>query len=236
MSAVKSSTKKREKHWRKGLGARHTFLLGVEGKECSKCRQWKSLVSFNTFRKKWDGLSAQCKQCSKEYQEEHKDEKESKRKAKFLEDPEYFRRLNRTNKQEQYARNPEKFREITKRKRKNDHKYIIFLSEYRSRIDRRIHSNISRAMRAAMTQRKNGRRWETLVGYTVYDLMEHLESLFREGMSWDNYGAWEIDHIKPLASFSITSYEDENFKKCWGLENLQPLWMSDNRRKWAHIR
>src|SRR3546814_3330220 len=45
---------------------------------------------------------------------------------------------------------------------------------------------------------KNGRSWEILVGYTVADLMAHLERQFLPGMSWDNRGEWHIDHIRPL--------------------------------------
>jgi hypothetical protein len=50
-------------------------------------------------------------------------------------------------------------------------------------------------------------------------------------MSWENYGKWHIDHITPLSSFDIQNYNDENFKKCWSLENLQPLWAEDNLKK-----
>lgn len=54
-------------------------------------------------------------------------------------------------------------------------------------------------------------------------------------MSWDNYGegGWEIDHIKPCASFNLA---DENQQKeCFCYVNLQPLWAEHNRRKWKHI-
>ena len=52
-------------------------------------------------------------------------------------------------------------------------------------------------------------------------------------MSWDNYGrnGWEIDHIKPISSFNFNSYKDKEFKECWSLENLQPLWAEENIRK-----
>ncbi len=64
------------------------------------------------------------------------------------------------------------------------------------------------------------------------DLKLHLESKFDDKMSWCNCGSyWEIDHIGPLASFVFTSYEDEEFKKCWSLENLQPLECTVNRNK-----
>lgn len=84
-----------------------------------------------------------------------------------------------------------------------------------------------------MKQRKNGRQWETIVGYTLDDLLIRLESQFKEGMGFHNYGELEIDHIKPRSSFDFSN--DSSVAECWKLDNLQPLWMSENRRKWANV-
>ena len=56
---------------------------------------------------------------------------------------------------------------------------------------------------------------------------------FVDGMSWDNYGEWEIDHIRPCASFDLTDVGEQ--LKCFHYTNLQPLWMIDNiikKDKW----
>jgi hypothetical protein len=51
-------------------------------------------------------------------------------------------------------------------------------------------------------------------------------------MTMENYGSyWHIDHIKPRSLFTYTSIEDEQFKKCWALSNLQPLEALENIRK-----
>jgi len=50
-------------------------------------------------------------------------------------------------------------------------------------------------------------------------------------MSWENYGKWHVDHIVPVASFIWTSSDDAEFKACWALTNLRPLWADANRRK-----
>jgi hypothetical protein len=59
-----------------------------------------------------------------------------------------------------------------------------------------------------------------------------LESKFDDKMSWDNYGSyWHIDHIIPQSKLLYNSMEDENFKKCWDLQNLQPLEATANMKK-----
>ena len=70
-----------------------------------------------------------------------------------------------------------------------------------------------------------------MLGYTIEELMNHLEKQFTEGMTWDNYGEWHVDHKKPMALFGFTSTDDTGFKECWSLDNLQPLWGKDNLSK-----
>ena len=70
-----------------------------------------------------------------------------------------------------------------------------------------------------------------LLGYTIEELMLHLESLFTDGMTWDNYGEWHVDHKKPMALFNFETVDDQEFKECWKLDNLQPLWGPDNLSK-----
>lgn len=89
--------------------------------------------------------------------------------------------------------------------------------------------NLIRAGIASGSKRK--RRWESLVGYTLADLMKHLERQFLPGMSWENRSEWHIDHILPLASFSFQTPDDPEFKAAWALTNLRPLWALDNIKK-----
>jgi hypothetical protein len=77
---------------------------------------------------------------------------------------------------------------------------------------------------------KNGRYFEIL-NYSPDELINHLETQFTDGMTWENYGKWHVDHIRPISSFNINQIRDEEFMKCWSLENLQPLWGEDNIRK-----
>ena len=52
-----------------------------------------------------------------------------------------------------------------------------------------------------------------------------------EGMTWENYGEWHVDHKLPITSFNFTTVFDDDFKKCWALDNLQPMWGNENISK-----
>lgn len=67
--------------------------------------------------------------------------------------------------------------------------------------------------------------------YTPEELIIHLEKQFVPDMTWDNYGIWHVDHKLPITSFDIQEMGDEEFMKCWSLDNLQPMWGEENIRK-----
>jgi hypothetical protein len=67
--------------------------------------------------------------------------------------------------------------------------------------------------------------------YTPEELINHLEKQFKDDMTWDNYGIWHVDHKLPITSFDIQEMGDEEFMKCWCLDNLQPMWGEENIRK-----
>jgi predicted DNA-binding transcriptional regulator AlpA len=67
--------------------------------------------------------------------------------------------------------------------------------------------------------------------YTPEELIIHLEKQFKDDMTWDNYGVWHVDHKLPITSFDIQEMGDEEFMKCWCLDNLQPMWGEENIRK-----
>jgi hypothetical protein len=65
-----------------------------------------------------------------------------------------------------------------------------------------------------------------LTGCSAVELKSHLEGQFTDGMTWDNYGDWHMDHIKPCASFDLMI--DSEQRECFHYTNLQPLWAEDN--------
>ena len=67
--------------------------------------------------------------------------------------------------------------------------------------------------------------WLRKFGYGIFDwidknYIDYLENKFTTGMSWDNLGEWEIDHILPVSKGGSFHYT-----------NTQPLWMRENRQK-----
>lgn len=67
---------------------------------------------------------------------------------------------------------------------------------------------------------------------TTKEEIRHLEAQFNIFMSWENYGSeWHIDHKKPKSLFHFKTKEDNEFKRCWSLDNLQPLEAKFNLQK-----
>jgi len=97
----------------------------------------------------------------------------------------------------------------------------------------RLTANIRKAVHKALKTKKTTKTNNTFssLGYTIDELKIHLESQFEEEMSWDNMGEWHIDHIRPISSFEFDSSDHPDFKACWALDNLQPLWAMENLRK-----
>jgi len=72
---------------------------------------------------------------------------------------------------------------------------------------------------------------EILLGINMYDLKVYIESMFKEGMNWENRKDWHVDHIIPLSSAKT---KEDMIKLC-NYKNLQPLWAKENMSKGAKI-
>ena len=186
-----------------------------------------------------DGMRYSCKKCDSK----HRKERRQKNPDKYRE---RCRRWYKKNIDQEHERmrlrreeNPEKFREAARKWRKNNpQKRNETAKRWRNAKDsRRMNDSITSAIYKGLKGEKNGIHWEDLVGYAIDDLIRHLESQFTEGMSWANYGkhGWHVDHIIPQSVFNFTKPEHEDFKRCWALENLQPMWAKENIAKHCRI-
>lgn len=112
----------------------------------------------------------------------------------------------------------------SKAKSRQRHPEIMLKHRIRCRISVALKNGYKRMMA----------RTHVLLGCSFPELKIHLESLFLPGMTWENRSLWEIDHIRPCASFDLMDPEQQ--KCCFHHTNLQPLWKKDNRMKsdkWA---
>lgn len=154
--------------------------------------------------------------------------------------------LNRKKKAAERKRNPPKPRKVytdeqrREAERKQRRQYAASGKKRESKIRQRstsmgrINRNLSEVIRRHFREFKAGKPlggWKAVVGYSLQDLKEHLEAQFKPGMSWNNYGEWSIDHIRPKASYFFLSADDPQFKELWALDNLQPLWALENSYK-----
>lgn len=199
-------------------------------KYCNSCQSLKPLTSFYKCKTHKDGLQYKCKDCIKVYTDTNKKHIKIYKKEYCKKNSNQKREYDKL----YYVKNHDYILDRVQQYTKNNlEKHRIYMRNYmfnRSQNDVmfRLNSRLRNAVGRTLHGEKVGRHWEDIVGYTLQDLKQHLESKFTEDMTWDNYGKWHIDHIKPSSNFKFTSYNDEEFKECWKLENLQPLWARDN--------
>ena len=219
-------------------------------KTCSKCGKELPLEMFNKVKK--NRLSSRCKDCEKLYKKWYKETH-----AEFIKErSKYFRErdpeLTKKRKHEEYLRHSDKYKKRAKNhrlahKEEKAHKDKIYRETHKEQIRERkrlygrkvyktnpqyvIKNQISHRIREAVKRQgyKKENKTQDLIGCTIPELIKHLESLFTDGMSWNNYGEWQIDHIIPCASFDLSDIEQQ--KKCFNYKNLQPLWAIDNQLK-----
>lgn len=114
--------------------------------------------------------------------------------------------------------------EYAKRKRRSDMNF---------RLADVLRSRLAQAVRLSLKKTSA----LTLIGCSLDELKSKLESQFRPGMEWSNYGRgpgkWNIDHIIPCAAFDLSDFEEQ--KKCFHWSNLQPLWSIENSSKNARL-
>ena len=168
-------------------------------KICFRCKELKSLECFSKQPRNKDGFYSYCKSCRS-----------------------ILRKINNVKEKDAqyYQRNREliitKNVEYTRQRLKIDVQYRLLRN-----LRRRISHLLSDGYKSAASQE--------LIGCSMEHLKNHLESQFQSGMTWDNYGDWHVDHVKPCASFDLTDPTQQ--KACFHYSNLQPLWAKDNISK-----
>ena len=208
----------------------------LKRKQCKLCIKEKSKMYYNNNKTK-------IKQNKKEYYINNKDSLREKNKNYYYNNKDNLLIKNKEyrNKNKESIKNQRlEYRKNNKQKiNKQQYKYEKI--KLKTSINYKLKKNISTIIRRCLRFKKNS--IIKILNYTIDDLKNHLESLFEPWMNWDNYGSynyknwkdndlstwkWNIDHIMPQSSFSFSSTEDEEFKKCWSLNNLRPYSAKQN--------
>lgn len=138
-------------------------------------------------------------------------------------------------------RNAERVRAAGKRWREANPEKV---REKQRRADAKLQQNPEHVLKKrikarvrAMLKGGSSREIEGALGYTRADLVAHIQRQFTAGMTWEALmrGEIHIDHIIPVSRFKFDSIEHPEFRACWALSNLQPLWATDNHRKQAQV-
>ena len=181
----------------------------MDTKICNKCQRELPVSQFHKRNNRPNGYMHQCKECrSISRKGKHKEYNA----VRYLIYKDRQRELEKLNKDKINARK----REREKERRQTD-------------IDYRIKKNLRGRIYKAIKRNSKSTSTMILIGCSMDELKIHLSSMFKEGMSWDNYGKWHIDHIKPCASFNLSDPAQQ--KECFHYSNLQPLWAIENIKK-----
>lgn len=96
----------------------------------------------------------------------------------------------------------------------------------------KIRCNLRSRFSDLMCNVKNGgsKGFNSLIGCSTHQLAIHLESTFKRGMTWKNYGTvWHVDHIIPCSAFDHA--DPKQRAQCWHWTNLRALYAKENLLK-----
>jgi len=226
----------------------------VKIKICSKCGKEKSIKEFYKDNNHSDKLRSDCKKCRKDYDTNRYIKNKiliikktikyyKKNRIKILKRAKKYTKENRLEKKkyndEYYEKNKIQLRESSKLRS------AIYYQKNRNKKIKKtmLHHKKLRMLfpKYKVIDALRNRLWYALKGITkslptmmligceIDYLMYHLQCRFTKGMSWDNYGDWHVDHIKPCSRFDLRKTSEQ--RKCFHYTNLQPLWAEDNRKK-----
>jgi hypothetical protein len=187
-------------------------------KTCSKCKIEKNFEEFVKHKSSKDGFFNQCKVCKKEYN--------IKNKEKISETVKKYYQLNKDKIKKYQLNNNIRIKEYKKQYNKeyqSNRKKIdpIFKFNYNTR------SLIRRSFKRGNNQFSKNAKSQYILGCTIEEFKSYIESKFTEGMNFENYGKWHLDHIKPIKLATT----EEDIIKLNHYTNFQPLWAFDNLSK-----
>jgi hypothetical protein len=191
-------------------------------------------------------MAKDLKAYQKAWREAHKEEMKAYRKAYYLANKESVDAKNKLwssenkerekeNARRYYLANKERllksfkqYREVNKETLREYSRIYVFNRRHRD-IEFRLKLNVRRRLHHAVSGLSFSKRTREIIGCELSVLKSHLANNFLDGMSWENYGKWEIDHIIPCFLFDLKV--EKELLNCFHYSNLQPMWKIDNIKK-----
>lgn len=200
-------------------------------KQCTKCEVNKDLSDFPRNKRFKSGYNSICKLCcnsiNKKYRENNLESFNESRQKNYIKNLD----VKRAEKRRYYASHKlEKSLYDKQYRRDNDLK----IKRYKKSWEKlhkddpifKIKRNLRRRVHHALSDNRKSNKTFELIGCNPESFKKYIESFFSEGMSWENYGKWHIDHIKPCFTFDLSIPEEQ--QKCFHYTNQRPLWAKDN--------
>ena len=187
-------------------------------KLCKDCGLIRPASAFSKDKSKSTGLATYCKDCQKVRKQRHYWSNPDQSRASS--NSWYYANKARANQSARaWSRNNRDKRLTARRKR------------YRERIETDVNFKLDFSMRGALQRliKKGGS--STKLPYSADMLRQRIECQFTPGMSWSNYGDWEIDHKIPMSMMLARGEVRHHIVNA--LCNLQPMWKHQNRSKGA---
>lgn len=212
--------------------------LDIPSKICSKCKLEKPLSDYGKCSSCFLKVKPSCKDCRKleyiediprvkKYREDNKEHIKEYSKRWKIKNKEHVRQTKRLYKSKNKDSINTYRREYTKLRRLKD-------SNFKLTCDIRTLILIS-YKKACNGEFNKSLKTEEIIGCTIVELINHLQSLFTEGMTLANHGncqeCWHIDHKIPISSAKTK----EDIIRLNHYTNLQPLWRDDNLSKGCKI-
>lgn len=108
-------------------------------------------------------------------------------------------------------------------------------NKYKTNFTYKMKNIIRNRLRVALKNNTKKSKTLDLLGCTIPEFKQHIESKFEPGMTWDNWSinGWHIDHTIPLDSFDLT--DEKQLAQACHYSNMRPMWADENRKKYNHI-
>lgn len=219
----------------------------MEKIKCIKCGDLKNQHFFSVCSNKKNKRKGSCKECEKTYRHENKErlsittkewQKNNPLKMKEYGKKNYEKNKERKKENRKIYRlkNPDKVKESQKKYYEINRKELIkkatIYKKQKSINDPvfKFKVNVRSLIRISFktyNHRKKATKTESILGCSLDFFKTYISNQFTKGMTLENHGKWELDHIIPLA----TAKNEADIIRLNHYTNFQPLWAKDNRVK-----